>query len=204
MRPFLIEMYQYVLCLSAGYLVGSILFAQIFTGLLKGRDIREMGNKNPGAQNLYLHVSKFLGVLAGTLDAFKAFIPMIIVDRYLDVSDFSLGLLGIGAIYGHIYPLYFRFFGGRGAAVITGLFLFFIKWELLAAFIIAPIVVYIAFKKDQSVWLPFAFLMSAATFSMFVAHSPEVKMIVIATVILGWTYNIRTLPPMVKMLLKRE
>lgn len=197
------EIAIYIMCLMAGYLVGSILFAQVFIKILKGQDIRDMGNKNPGAQNIYLHVSKVLGSLAGVLDAFKALIPMIIADHYFELSEFSLGMIGIGALYGHIYPLYFRFNGGRGAAVITGIFLFFVRWELLAAFMIAPIVVYISFKH-QGMWLPFAILMSAASFAMFVGHSPELKMIIIATVILGWTYNIRALPPMVKMVLKRE
>lgn len=195
---------EYILCIIAGYLFGSILFAQIFTLLVNGKDLRKYGNNNPGAQNIYIHVSKVLGSLAGLLDSFKSFIPMIIADQYFELSDFSLALLGIGALFGHIYPLYFGFRGGRGAAVITGIFLFFIKWELLIAFIITPIVVYIAFKKDQGVWLPFAFLMSAATFSMFMPHSYEVKIIIIAIVILGWTYNIRNLPAMVKMLLKRQ
>lgn len=197
------EIIQHVICLAVGYLIGSVLFANILVKLLKGLDIREMGNNNPGAQNIYLHISKVLGVLAGLLDAFKAFIPMILANQYLELSDMSLGLLGIGALLGHVYPLYFRFNGGRGAAVIIGLFMFFIKWELLLAFIIAPIVVYIAFKH-QSMWLPYAILMSAATFAMFAPHSPEVKIIIIATVVLGWTYNIRNLPVMVKMVLKRE
>ncbi|MEA2077095.1 MAG: glycerol-3-phosphate acyltransferase [Candidatus Marinimicrobia bacterium] len=195
---------QYFICFGVGYLVGSILFAEILIKILKGRDIRKMGNTNPGAQNIYLYISKVLGVLTGLLDAFKSLIPMIIANHYFKLSDLALGMIGIGAIYGHIYPLYFKFHGGRGAAVIMGIYMFFIRWELLIAFIVAPIVVYIAFKKDQSVWLPFSVLMTTATISMFMPHPPEVKMIIIATVILGWTYNIRTLPALVRMMLKRE
>ena len=163
-----------------------------------------MGNKNPGAQNIFLHISKFLGVLAGLLDAFKALIPMLIADHFFQLSDLALGMIGIGALYGHIYPLYFRFNGGKGAAVIMGIYCFFVRWELLCSFVIVPIVVYLVFKKNQSVWLPFAILMTTATVSMFTYHSPEVKSVIIATVILGWSYNIRALPPLVKMILKRE
>ncbi|MCF7831958.1 MAG: glycerol-3-phosphate acyltransferase [Candidatus Marinimicrobia bacterium] len=194
----------YFLCLLCGYLIGSILFAEIVVKIAKGRDIRKMGNTNPGAQNIYLHISKVMGALTGLLDAFKSLIPMIIADTYFDLPDFALGLIGIGALYGHIYPLYFRFNGGKGAAVIMGIFLFFARWELLAAFIAAPVFVYIAFKKDQSVWLPFAVLMTTATIAMCTPHSPEIKTIILATVILGWGYNIRALPTKVKMLLHRE
>lgn len=197
-------LFVYIICLLSGYLIGSILFAQILIKLTQGRDIRKMGNTNPGAQNIFLHVSKILGVFAGLLDAFKSLIPMIIADHYFDLPDFALGLIGIGALYGHIYPLYFKFQGGKGAAVIMGIFLFFARWELLIAFVVVPILVYIIFKKNQSVWLPFAVLMSTATFSMFANHSPEIKIIIIATVILGWSYNIRALPAIVKMILKRE
>ena len=198
------EIFRYMACFGAGYLVGSILFAEILIKILKGRDIRNMGNTNPGAQNIYLHVGKVLGALTGLLDAFKSLIPMIMACHFFDLSDFALGLIGIGALYGHIYPLYFRFNGGKGAAVIMGIFLFFAKWELLIAFIVVPIIVYIIFKKNQSVWLPFAVLMTTATIAMFFNHSAEVKIIIIATVILGWTYNIRALPAIVKMILKRE
>lgn len=194
----------YLICLVSGYLVGSVLFAEILIKLTQGRDIRKMGNTNPGAQNIYLHVSKILGALTGLLDAFKSLIPMIIADYYFELPDFALGLIGIGALYGHIYPIYFKFQGGKGAAVIMGIFLFFARWELLIAFVVAPIVVYIAFKKDQGVWLPYALLMTTATISMCTNHSPEVKTVILATVILGWAYNIRALPAMVKMILKRE
>ena len=195
---------EYAICLISGYLIGSILFAEILVKLTQGRDIRKMGNTNPGAQNIYLHVSKILGALTGLLDAFKSLIPMIIADHYFDLPDFALGLIGIGALYGHIYPLYFKFQGGKGAAVIMGIYLFFVRWELLIAFIVVPILVYIIFKKNQSVWLPFAVLMTTATFSMFAGHSPEIKIIIIATVVLGWSYNIRALPTMVEMILHRE
>jgi acyl phosphate:glycerol-3-phosphate acyltransferase len=200
----MLEIVRYTACFASGYLVGSILFAEILIKIIRGRDIRNMGNTNPGAQNIYLHVSKVLGAFTGLLDAFKSLIPMILADRYFDLPDFALGLIGIGALYGHIYPLYFRFNGGKGAAVIMGIFLFFAKWELLVAFIVVPILVYIIFKKNQSVWLPFAVLMTTASIAMFFDHSPEEKTIIIATVILGWTYNIRALPAIVKMILKRE
>ena len=200
MRVYLI----YLACLVFGYLIGSILFAEILIKIKQGSDIRKMGNTNPGAQNIYLHVSKILGALTGLLDAFKSLIPMIIADYYFTLPDFALGLIGIGALYGHIYPLYFNFQGGKGAAVIMGIFLFFVRWELLIAFIAVPILVYIIFKKNQGVWLPFAVLMTTATFSMFAGHSPEIKTIMIATVVLGWSYNIRALPVMVKMILHRD
>ena len=78
----------YFICLLSGYLIGSILFAEIMVRIVKGRDIRKMGNTNPGAQNIYLHVSKVLGTLTGLLDAFKSLIPMIIADYYFDLPDF--------------------------------------------------------------------------------------------------------------------
>ncbi len=197
-------MIKYIICFLLGYLSGSLLFAEIIIKWTQGRDIRIMGNTNPGAQNIYLHVSKVLGAITGLLDAFKALIPMIITGYYFNLPDFAIGLIGIGALYGHIYPLYFRFRGGKGAAVIIGIFLFFVRWELLVSFIIVPVIVYIVFKKNQSVWLPFAILMTTATIAMFFNHTPEVKIIIISTVILGWTYNIRALPSMVKLILHRE
>ena len=59
---------KYLICLLSGYFIGSILFAEILIKITRGRDIRKMGNTNPGAQNIYLHVSKILGAITGEIE----------------------------------------------------------------------------------------------------------------------------------------
>lgn len=194
----------YLICLLTGYLAGSILFAHLITKLIKGKDIRDIGNKNPGAQNIYLYLNKYWGVLTGLLDALKAFIPILIADHFFNLSTFSLGLIGIGAMIGHVYPLFFNFKGGRGGATIMGIYLFFIPYELLVSFIITPLLVFILFKKDRGVWIPFGLLIISASISMFFNHSTDVKIIICATVFLGLSYNLSNLPLKVRMMLRKK
>lgn len=103
----------YLFCLIVGYLIGSILFADLITRYVKNVNIRELGNGNPGAYNVFRNVSKFWGVVSGLLDAMKALGPMLIASHYFRLPDIALACLAIGAILGHGLPIYYRFKGGE-------------------------------------------------------------------------------------------
>ena len=75
----------YAICLISGYLTGSILFAYIITKIVKGKDIRKLGNNNPGAYNTFKSSGKFWGILTGLLDSSKALIPMLIADYFFNL-----------------------------------------------------------------------------------------------------------------------
>jgi len=78
-------------CLFVGYLIGSILFAHLITRIISGKNIRELGNLNPGAYNVFTQVNKFWGVVSGLLDAVKALLPMMIASYFFDVPNIALG-----------------------------------------------------------------------------------------------------------------
>jgi len=191
----------YILCLLSGYLTGSILFAWVITKLVKGEDIRDLGNNNPGAANTFKNTGKFWGILTGLLDSLKALIPMLIGNYFFNLSTISLGLIGIGAIIGHGYPLFFNFKGGRAAGTLMGIYLFFIPKELLAAFIIIPLIVFSLIKKDHSFWTPFGIITFSAVACLFFNHPMDVKIMVWASGIVGLYFNRNFLPIRIKTLL---
>lgn len=119
------------LSLTVGYLLGSVLFGWIITRLLINRDIRQMGNGNPGGMNIIEQVGFLAGAGASILDIFKVLIPLLIAYHSFHLANPFLFLITFGAIMGHMYPLYFNFRGGRGASIIIGSYIFFIPYTLV-------------------------------------------------------------------------
>ena len=195
----------YFVSFIAGYLSGSIMFAYIIAKRVTGTDIRNLGNKNPGAANTFKHVGPFWGILTGLLDALKALVPILIGNYFFDLSLISLGFIGFGAVIGHGHPLFFRFKGGRAAGTLMGIFIFFIPIELMAAFIVVPLIVFTLVKTNRSYWAPFGIISFSATLSLILSHPLEVKIIVVSVAVLGLFLNRFYLPQMVKNLItKRE
>jgi glycerol-3-phosphate acyltransferase PlsY len=194
----------YLLCLLLGYLTGSILFSYIFTKIATGKDIRTVGNYNAGAANTYKHAGLVWGVLAGILDGLKAFIPILIGSHWLHLSTVSLGLIGIGAIIGHCSPLYFRFKGGRGAATLMGIYLFFIPTELLISFVVVPLIVYITIKKHVMGWNPAGIVALSAVLSLFFDNPSEVKTIVWVSALIVLFYNRDFVPKIMTQLIPKK
>jgi glycerol-3-phosphate acyltransferase PlsY len=190
----------YLVSFVAGYLSGSIMFAYIITKLVAGTDIRNLGNKNPGAANTYKNVGPFWGIAAGVLDALKALGPILIGHYFFDLSSISLGFIGIGAVIGHGYPLFFGFKGGRAAGTLMGIYIFFIPLEFIIAFIVVTTIVFTIVKTNRSYWAPFGILIFSATLSMILDHPAEVKIIVVSAAALGLFLNRHVLLQMVKNL----
>lgn len=194
----------YLTCLLSGYLTGSILFAYVITKLVKGEDIRDLGNNNPGAYNTFQNTGKFWGILTGLLDSLKALIPMLLANYFFNLSTISLGLIGAGAIIGHGYPLFFNFKGGRAAGTLMGIYLFFIPYELLTALIIIPLIVFSLIKKDRGFWSPLGIITFSAVTCLFFHHTMDEKIVVWATGIVGLYFNRYFLPIRVKALLQKD
>jgi len=168
----------YLFCLIVGYLIGSILFAHLITRLVKNVNIRELGNGNPGAYNVFRNVSKFWGVVSGLLDAMKALGPMLIASHYFQLPDIALACLAIGAILGHGLPIYYRFKGGRAASVLMGMYIFFIPYEFFIALAITAIVVLGFIRKEYGIWGPTGIIALCMVLCLLYPHPHEVRVFV--------------------------
>lgn len=114
-----------ILCLFIlAYLCGSISFAYLFTLFLTGKDIREIGTKNPGAANVARQVGKKWGVIVWMADTIKAILPMSIAHHLGITNLILLTLIGCCAVAGHCYPVFLKFRGGKGAASTGGILLY--------------------------------------------------------------------------------
>ena len=117
--------------LAIGYLLGSIPFGLILTRFAGTTDIREIGSGNIGATNVLRTGRK--GLAAGTLigDVLKGAAAVLIVDA-LWGRDAALAA-GLGAVLGHLFPVWLGFRGGKGVSTYIGVLLG-IAWPAVLVF----------------------------------------------------------------------
>lgn len=106
----------------AAYLIGSISSAIIISKLFGLNDPREVGSGNPGATNVLRSGNKKAAALTLIGDVLKGFIP-VVAAIYFTNSEITVALTALGAFLGHLYPIYYRFEGGKGVATAFGVFL---------------------------------------------------------------------------------
>ncbi len=104
------------------YLLGSLSFAILLSRLAGGPDPRASGSGNPGATNMLRVAGKRLAVLTLLGDLAKGLLP-VMVAYLLGLSIQEQAWIGLAAVIGHLYPIYFRFRGGKGVATAAGMLL---------------------------------------------------------------------------------
>ena len=105
-------------------LIGSLSFAVIVSRLFGLADPRSYGSGNPGATNVLRSGNKAAAILTLVFDALKGYIPVAIaVQMGLDVTVVTA--IGLGAFLGHLWPVFFKFEGGKGVATAAGVLLGF-------------------------------------------------------------------------------
>jgi glycerol-3-phosphate acyltransferase PlsY len=112
--------------------VGSLSFAVIVSRAMGLNDPRTFGSKNPGATNVLRSGSKAAAIVTLFLDAFKGWIPGMLVTWYgerFGLGDGTMAMVGLAAFLGHLFPVFFRFQGGKGVATALGVLLAF-SWIL--------------------------------------------------------------------------
>ena len=143
------------LALLGGYLIGSLSFAVIVSRAMGLADPRSYGSGNPGATNVLRSGSKAAAILTLALDAVKG-AAAVLLARWAaarfgvagDALEWSAALAGLGAFLGHLWPVYFRFKGGKGVATAAGVLLGLNPWLGLAT--IATWLIIVAFFRYSS------------------------------------------------------
>lgn len=135
----------------AAYLLGSLSFAVIVSHLMGLNDPRTYGSKNPGATNVLRSGSKKAAVVTLLLDAAKGWLPVALVQWYgkpYGLEAGTVALVGLGAFLGHLYPVFFRFEGGKGVATALGV-LMGVHWALGLATLLTWILIAFFFRYSS-------------------------------------------------------
>lgn len=107
----------------AAYLMGSLSFAVIVSRVMGLKDPRTFGSKNPGATNVLRSGSKPAAIVTLLLDALKGWLPVMLVKWFgapLGLEDGTAALVAFAAFLGHLWPVFFKFKGGKGVATALG------------------------------------------------------------------------------------
>lgn len=133
-----------ILCIFVGYLFGCIQTSYIVGKILKKIDIRDYGSGNAGATNAVRVFGSKIGIFCLIIDALKGAAALLIIASIFGIDDKILLLItGLGAIFGHNYPFYMHFKGGKGIATMLGIFAV-VDWRVfLLSFIPALIILVI-------------------------------------------------------------
>jgi glycerol-3-phosphate acyltransferase PlsY len=127
-----------LLATLAAYLVGSLSFAVIVSRAMGLNDPRTYGSGNPGATNVLRSGNKSAAVATLLLDALKGFAPVWLVKQYggpYGLGEGTMALVGVAAFVGHLWPVFFRFKGGKGVATAAGVLLGLNPWLGLATLV---------------------------------------------------------------------
>lgn len=105
------------------YLAGSLSFAVIVSRLMNLDDPRHYGSGNPGATNVLRSGNKLAAALTLLFDGLKAFIPLWCVQQYgleFGLAGGTIAAVAMAAFLGHLFPVFFKFKGGKGVATAIG------------------------------------------------------------------------------------
>lgn len=124
-----------ILAVVIAYLIGSISFAVVVSKLFGLSDPRTYGSKNPGATNVLRSGNKAAAICTLLGDGFKGWLAVWLAMRYGDqfgVDDTGIALVAVAVFLGHLWPVFFKFVGGKGVATALGVLLGLNPWLGLA------------------------------------------------------------------------
>src|SRR4051812_44702839 len=150
-RPRVMETFYPAAATLAAYLIGSLSFAVIVSRAMGLNDPRTYGSGNPGATNVLRSGNKAAAILTLLFDALKGYLPVLLVDRFggrFGLGDGTTAAVGLAAFLGHLWPVFFRFQGGKGVATAAGVLLGLNPWLGLAT--LATWIVIAAFFRYSS------------------------------------------------------
>lgn len=127
-------MVAYVIISILAYCIGSISFSVIFSKKFAGFDVREKGSKNAGSTNVLRTVGKKVAAITLICDILKGIVAILIAfvvgKIFTEINGATLvQLAGFFAIFGHTFPIFFGFRGGKGVATALGVLLL-LNWQI--------------------------------------------------------------------------
>ncbi len=121
-----------IICIFVGYLLGSLSFGILVCKAMGMEDPRSQGSHNPGATNVLRMGDKKAAILTLAGDMLKGVVAVLLA-RLLGVDDWALAATAVAVFFGHLYPVFFGFDGGKGVATAAGAMLVLAPLAALAA-----------------------------------------------------------------------
>ena len=177
-----------------GFIAGSIPFSPLLGRLFSHRNIRTVGDGNPGAANVWKACGWKIGMLAGVLDVSKGALPVFLARTTGGLSGWALVPVSLAPIFGHAFSPFLHFRGGKAIAASLGSWLALTGLESIIVFAIFTLVT-LAIQQEHAVSVVIG--MSGLTAYWIVTRSP-VNLVCIAVVnllLLVWKHRRELLQP---------
>ena len=181
-----------IIITAIAYLLGSISSAILTCRAMGLPDPRASGSNNPGATNVLRTGNKSAAAITLCGDLFKGFVPVLLAGSLTD-NELLAAVAGLAAVLGHMYPVYYRFQGGKGVATTLGI-LFGLQWSLGVLWAVIWIIVALLFRYSAlaalvatSVMLCYAWFLPMSTW--------VIGILTMITILIFWRHltNIRNL-----------
>ena len=184
-----------ILATIAAYLVGSVAFAIVVSRAMGIADPRTFGSKNPGATNVLRSGSKAAAIVTLLLDALKGLVPVLLVRLYgqpYGMEEGTVAMVAVAAFLGHLYPVFFRFQGGKGVATFIGV-VFGVHWVLGIATGLTWLIIAFFFRYSSlaslvaAVFAPVYYLLGDRI--QWYAETPIAVALFVMAGLLGWRHR---------------
>ncbi len=170
----------------AAYLIGSISFGIIFSKLFGLPDPRTVGSGNIGATNIARSGKKLPAILTLLGDAFKGWLPVWLALQ-TDMLMWVVAAVGLAVFFGHLYPIYHKFKGGKGVATALGVMLAVSVWLGLAALVTWALV--FAISRTSSLSAIVAAALAPVYAWLLLPYKDYVLMVLVMSVMLVWRHK---------------
>jgi glycerol-3-phosphate acyltransferase PlsY len=176
-----------VVWIVAAYLIGSISFGILFSKAFSLPDPRTVGSGNIGATNIARSGKKLPAILTLLGDAFKGWVPVLLALQS-DMLMWVVASVGLAVFFGHLFPIYHRFKGGKGVATALGVMLA-VSWWLALACLITWVIVF-AISRISSLSAIVAAGLSPFFAAWFLLpYKDYVLMVLIMAIMLVWRHK---------------
>jgi acyl phosphate:glycerol-3-phosphate acyltransferase len=180
-----------ILTILAAYCIGSLSFAVIVSKLMGLPDPHTYGSGNPGATNVLRSGSKKAAILTLLLDGAKGWLAVFLTKAFaldLNLNDWTIAAVALTAFLGHLFPVFYKFAGGKGVATAAGVLLAVNPWLGLAT-LFTWLAVAVCFRYSSFAALMAAVFAPMYTFWLF-GTKPMLWAILTMCVLLVWRHKV--------------
>jgi glycerol-3-phosphate acyltransferase PlsY len=174
----------------AAYLIGSISFAVVVSWLFGLPDPHTYGSGNPGATNVLRTGKKAPAVLTLIGDAAKGAVALWLAQQYaprFGVGEAALAAVALAAFLGHLFPMYFRFRGGKGVATAAGILLA-MDWRIALTLLVVWGLVAVV-SRYSSLAAILAAALSPLVALYFLGWGPMTWAVLVIALLLVWRHR---------------
>lgn len=173
--------------MAMGFTLGSIPFSYILARVFTGKDVRQIGDGNPGAANAWKVGGWRIGLLAVFFDLCKGFLPVFLAQR-AGLTEWALVPVAMAPVFGHALQPFLHFRGGKALAVSGGAWLAWIGPLVFPVY--ASLTLPVLALQDEHAWAAFSGTLALLAYALWLGDSPAlVTFAALNMVLIGWTHR---------------